>query len=449
MIKKPLRVIILLALATLFVTPSVYHPARASSAGPDTISLNPADVIDSTLVTGSTFTQDVSISYSCNTAGQCPIVLALQYGLVYKARVLALDMNACQTVSGIVYCGVIPSAATVMCFPLEPIQVRVKSVGSNNTFNELIVSSIASLNLAVGCQATLSTVVHSTIHWKVTGIGRTVIDMVPIDTFYITTTTSPIDPQSSTFSGQVFYARNRPAPLGFFQNGLLYDINCSIAIPQTPDHIQLTKTFPLVVRVTNTGDFDVDVSVVTSVNGTAYKTTTIHVPEDQSPLFQVNSPTTVVTHLVFSVTCTILGTFGDPTPLDNTATWLLKVTALPVHPADLTGKGAWPDHHHFSISHYGSTEILFAKVATTGTAYIYVSFTLVKDTVPIPSVSTVPFLCKGPTGTVCEVSFGFGPLSPLTDIGHYDVTATAWYSDDNINFLAGVSTKAFTFAVLP
>jgi hypothetical protein len=443
MIKKPLRVIILLALATLFATPSVYHPARASSAGPDTISLNPADVIDSTLVTGSTFTQNVTISYSHNTLGQYPIVLAMQYVLLYKARVLAVDFNACQTVSGIPYCGVIPQAYA-LCFPLASISMAVTRY--NNTHTRLFVSSLASIDPSVGCQSAGG--IHSTIHWKVTGLGRTNIDLSPSmgnlnsETFYQTTTTSPIDPSS-----KVFYTRNRSSPLGFFQNGLLYDINVSIS-PGTPSHVIVGQKFILGVLVTNTGDFDVDVSCVISVNGTAINPpTTIHVPEDQSILFGVMYQTTVVTHLVFSVTCTILGPFGDPTPLDNTAIWVLAVRALPKHTADLTGKGAWPDHHHFSISHYGSTEILFAKVATTGTAFIYVSFTLVKDTVPIPSVSTVPFLCVG--ASTCGVSFGFGPLSPLTDIGHYDVTATAWYSDDNVNYFAGVSNKAFTFAVLP
>jgi hypothetical protein len=208
----------------------------------------------------------------------------------------------------------------------------------------------------------------------------------------------------------------------------------------------LGKTIIIGVTVSNQGDFAEMVSAVLSQNGTAIDTRTVPVALGGATQYLVTRATSIATTYVFSVTATIVG-FSDSTPADNTASTNVRVKALPLHTADLAGHGAWPDHHHFTISHDGTTQILFGKVSTTGTLLITVRFTIIKDTVPIPTVSTVPFLCVG--ASTCEVSFGFGPLSPLTDVGHYDVIAQAFYSADGVNYFSGASTKSFTFAVLP
>jgi hypothetical protein len=287
----------------------------------------------------------------------------------------------------------------------------------------------------MGVTSTATTNDHSTIHWKVVGLGQTSEAFSAADTFYATGSTSAIQPNASI----PYTATN-----GFFQNSPpRHDVSVSI---QAATPVLLGKTMIIGVTVSNQGDFAEMVSAVLSQNGTAIDTRTVGVPLGGTASYVVTRGTSLVTHWVFSVTASIVG-FSDLTPADNTASTVVRVKALPLHIADLAGKGAWPDHHHFTISHDGTTQILFGKVSTTGTLLITVRFTIIKDTVPIPTVSTVPFLCVG--ASTCGVSFGFGPLSPLTDVGHYDVTAQAFYSTDGVNYFGGASTKSFTFAVLP
>jgi hypothetical protein len=441
---KPLRVIILLALATLFATPSLYLPVRGSSAGNDTVSIAPSDVVDNTKLPGTTFTQDVSISYSASV-GLYPTVQALQLNFHYNSRILQVDTGFCQVVppvTGANYCGVIPGPYALMFdTPLST------CINDNCPNSRLFLSSLSftGVNSAGG--------VYSTSHWIVRGEGFTLVNGTltpPDNSFYVTTATSPIDPSMKIYyknTNGVMLDMPRPNDnVGSFQNVLTHDVNVGFCcIPGSP--IRVGQTERLGPCVTATGSFDEDVKVTTTVNGTVIDMRTVHALSSGPPVcWTVLYTATIATHLVFCVEGFIVG-FIDPTPADNQQCYVVIVKPFPLHPADLTGKGAWPDHHHFSISHYGSTEILFAKVATTGSAFISVQFMLVKDTVPIPSVSTVPFLCSGIS--TCEVSFGFGPLNPLTDIGHYDVTAQVVFSNDGTNFFAGASTKSFSFAVEP
>jgi hypothetical protein len=433
MIQKPLQVTTLLALVVLFTIPSLYFPVRASTAGPDTIGLSPSSIVDLTGLLypiGFKFTQQVNIAYS--GAAQ-PTVLALQYVFTYDARIIDVDTTACTTVNTVAYCGVVPDAYA-QAFALSPLQSRIDTI-SGTSLKRLFLSSISSLNPATGVTSTAATNDHATIHWTVVGLGKTSEAFSAADTFYATSSTSAIQPNTT-----IFYT----ATDGFFQNfPPKHDVSVSILVASP---VTLGQTIVVTVTVSNQGDFPEMVTSMLSLNGTVIDTRTVSVPLGGTASYIVTQPTNIAGVYLFSVTAIIVG-FTDPTSSDNTAFVSVTVKTLPLHTADLTGKGAWPDHHHFSISHFGSTAILFGKVSTTGTVLVTVKFTLVKDTVPIPSLSTSPFLCSG--ASTCEVSIGLGPLNPLTDAGHYSVLAQAFYSTDGVNFFAGVSTKSFSFSVTP
>jgi hypothetical protein len=99
--------------------------------------------------------------------------------------------------------------------------------------------------------------------------------------------------------------------------------------------------------------------------------------------------------------------------------------------ADLTGKGAWPDHHHFSISHYGSTEILFAEVKVNATLYVHVQFLLSRDIGPILTITSPIETCNVAISP-CTMSASFNGLGgtglSLWDVGKYEAQAQVFYS---------------------
>jgi hypothetical protein len=196
-----LVLVVLLSLTTFLGQLNV----RASSAGPDKISLDPSIVSNP----GATFTQNVNVSYSATPTGALPDVLAMQYVINYDPKVIDVDMSFCQTVGGQSYCGVIPDAYALL-FVITPLNVAVSS-------GRLFVASLGSFNTATGITSPGG--VHSTIHWKITGSGTTALRFSASDTFYATSTSSPIDPNQNpsytTFDGS--FSNSAAPPVALFR----------------------------------------------------------------------------------------------------------------------------------------------------------------------------------------------------------------------------------------
>ncbi|MFC1787380.1 PKD domain-containing protein, partial [Halobacteriota archaeon] len=125
--------------------------------------------------------------------------------------------------------------------------------------------------------------------------------------------------------------------------------------------------------------------------------------------------------------------------------------------ADLVGKSAWPEHHHFVLSKDGNPaaddkhgtpgkQTIYAKVGNTGTlnlstgTYKVVWDIVNQDDIPVGSYETVGTLELAP-GDQTTLTYD---LNVSTFDGKYSVTARCWYHG-----LAGDKIKSFGFAVVP
>lgn len=122
--------------------------------------------------------------------------------------------------------------------------------------------------------------------------------------------------------------------------------------------------------------------------------------------------------------------------------------------ADLVGKSAWPEHHHFVISKdegYDGTyanQTLFGKVSNIGPLPldVYVTFDLVRDDgFIVPTIKTEEVVIA--PGATVDLTAIF-TLSNA-DVGKYMVNASAWYSWSGFYFTQGDKIKPFSFAVVP
>jgi len=122
-------------------------------------------------------------------------------------------------------------------------------------------------------------------------------------------------------------------------------------------------------------------------------------------------------------------------------------------PANVVGKSAWPEHHHFDISAElgrGEDEMqtLYGKVANLGTTNVYVKvvFNVVNASsgLLVASVSSNEVLLLPGEITAPPVSGDF-----LVTPGKYSVSATAHYSYGGIVWFQGDKIKTFSFAVVP
>jgi len=118
--------------------------------------------------------------------------------------------------------------------------------------------------------------------------------------------------------------------------------------------------------------------------------------------------------------------------------------------ANLVGKSAWPEHHHYVCSKdEDGNQTLYAKVTNTGPEDLYVKvvFNLVRDdgmvyVVETDVVTVVP-------GVKVDLSADFGPLT-VVDKAKYAVEAHCMYSLYGTIFAGiGDKAKAFSFAVVP
>jgi len=134
--------------------------------------------------------------------------------------------------------------------------------------------------------------------------------------------------------------------------------------------------------------------------------------------------------------------------------WLVKVGGKE---ADLVGRSAWPEHHHFVKSKDGNITIadkhgtpgnqtLYGKVKNTGnenlTAGTYKVIWKIVDSegMSVGSYETVGTVALAP-GDITILTYD---LDVSTFDGKYYVTARCWYYD-----LAGEKLKSFSFSVVP
>ena len=116
--------------------------------------------------------------------------------------------------------------------------------------------------------------------------------------------------------------------------------------------------------------------------------------------------------------------------------------------AALIGKSAWPDHHHFPTSRFGTTIDLFGKVGNVGPGNVdaFVRFTIRNDAGAIVGVvdSDHPVVPVGQHAVV-TASWTVGPP------GKYHVTAQCWFdsNSDGLFDMSDPGVKTFAFAVVP
>jgi len=115
--------------------------------------------------------------------------------------------------------------------------------------------------------------------------------------------------------------------------------------------------------------------------------------------------------------------------------------------ANLVGKSAWPEHHHWNTLKY-PTMNLIGKVANLGTTVtrVYVKFHITsEDGLWSTDIETEIVSTKPGTKTNIPVTIS---LAQLNGLGGYKVQAQAWYDDGTGTFLAGTKIKSFSISAL-
>lgn len=120
--------------------------------------------------------------------------------------------------------------------------------------------------------------------------------------------------------------------------------------------------------------------------------------------------------------------------------------------ADLVGRSAWPEHHHFVISKdedFDGTyanQTLYCKVKNLGLLplNVYVTFDIVRDDSFVTSVSSEVAVVPGETIVTLSANFTVSNA----DVGKYYVNASALYSWSGFYYTQGEKVKTFSFAVV-
>lgn len=115
--------------------------------------------------------------------------------------------------------------------------------------------------------------------------------------------------------------------------------------------------------------------------------------------------------------------------------------------ANLVGRSAWPEHHHYVLSKdEDGNQTLYAKVKNTGPVdlHVYVRFDIVRDDALVDTVYTMEVVVM--PGEIVVLSADF--LLTSADVGKYYASASAWYSWTSYYFTQGDKLKTFSFAVV-
>ena len=118
--------------------------------------------------------------------------------------------------------------------------------------------------------------------------------------------------------------------------------------------------------------------------------------------------------------------------------------------ANLVGRAAWPEHHHYVCSKdEDDYQALNAKVTNVGPENLYVKvvFNIVRDDGMVYVVETGVDIVV--PGVKVDLTADFGPLA-VVDKAKYAVEAHCLYSLGGTIFAGiGDKAKAFSFAVVP
>jgi len=131
--------------------------------------------------------------------------------------------------------------------------------------------------------------------------------------------------------------------------------------------------------------------------------------------------------------------------------FIVGAPPTPTARADLAGKSAWPERHHFVIAKdLDGFQTLFGKVMNLGTVD-----TVVRVTFDIHNAATGDHLATVSTGTML-LTPGQMTEPPLSanwtpSAGKFMVEARAWFDSDGNGTpdTAGAKVKTFSFAVVP
>jgi len=126
--------------------------------------------------------------------------------------------------------------------------------------------------------------------------------------------------------------------------------------------------------------------------------------------------------------------------------------------ADLAGRSAWPEHHHFVISKdedfngVNASNTLFGKVRSLGPnpAYLMVGFTDLPDVLTPTEHFSDPTSSRIAAGTIVDppLFFNYGPLNITQDGSKINITARAYFSWGGTYWYPGPDQKSFSFAVV-
>lgn len=159
--------------------------------------------------------------------------------------------------------------------------------------------------------------------------------------------------------------------------------------------------------------------------------------------------------ITFSFTATTTpGTYAyvcDYHASNQFGSFIVGAPPTPTARADLAGKSAWPERHHFVISKDpDGFQTLFGKVKNLGTVD-----TVVRVTFDIHNATTGDHLATVSTGTML-LTPGQMTEPPLSanwtpSPGKFMVEARAWFDSDGNGTpdTAGAKIKTFSFAVVP
>jgi len=155
---------------------------------------------------------------------------------------------------------------------------------------------------------------------------------------------------------------------------------------------------------------------------------------------------------------TVILTVTDNDGLTASSTGILTVLPPPpppeVYQADLTGRSAWPEHHHYDVAKDEDFyNTLYARVTNIGTEEVNVKvvFTVkdARDGIIIGSLETTAKLLVGETK---DLTVQFYPQEFGWTEGakaKFYVNATCYYYNPNIGEWIEGKTKTFSFAVVP
>ncbi len=144
---------------------------------------------------------------------------------------------------------------------------------------------------------------------------------------------------------------------------------------------------------------------------------------------------------VYEVTLVVTDADGQ---VSDPAIHTITIKERPAYATDLSGRGAWPEHHRHDISRHGINNTLYAKVMNLGTETVtaFVVFTVYDGRVgaELGTMETSDVTLTSLDAQVLTVEFD----TTSWGTGKFYVKAQCFYDG-----FAGAKTKVFSFTVVP